>query len=123
MDGVVDHLQDFSDEVATGATGALGLLFTVATCFYLLYTIEGTFNAIWHVSARRTLMRKFMIFYPMVTLVPVLAGTYLYWSGKPIRSGATARFFGPQLMALIRDLEESRKARVGDMTIADLLPK
>jgi len=101
MDGVVDHLQDFSDKVATGATGALGLLFTVATCFYLFYTIEGTFNAIWRVSARRTLMRKFMIFYPMVTLVPVLAGTYLYWSGKLIRSGAAARFFGPLLIQFL----------------------
>jgi len=29
----------------------------------------------------------------------------------------------PELAALIRDLEESRKARIGNTTIADLLPK
>jgi membrane protein len=103
MDGVVDHLQTFSDKVSTGAAGGLGLAFTLATCFYLFYTIEGTFNGIWRVNARRTLMRKFMIFYPVVTLLPVLAGAYLYWSGKLIGSRPAARFFGPlaiQFMAL-----------------------
>lgn len=95
MDGVVEHLQSFSDKVASGATGALGLLFAVATTFYLFYTVESTFNDIWRVVARRTLMRKFMIFYPVVTLVPVLAGAYLYWSGKLIGSAAALRFFGP----------------------------
>jgi membrane protein len=103
MDGVVDHLQSFSDKVATGAAGGLGLAFTLGTCFYLFYTIEGTFNAIWRVTIRRTLMRKFMIFYPVVTLLPVLAGAYLYWSGKLIGSRSAARFFGPlsiQFLAL-----------------------
>jgi membrane protein len=101
MDGVVDHLQAFSDKVATGATGALGLIFTVATTFYLFFTIEGTFNTIWRVATRRTLMRKFMIFYPLVTLVPVLASAYLYWSGKLIGSGGAARFFGPLLIQFL----------------------
>ena len=101
MDGVVGHLQAFSDKVATGATGALGLVFTVATTFYLFYTIEGTFNTVWRVAARRTLLRKFMIFYPIVTLVPVLAGTYLYWSGKLIGSTWAARFFGPLLIQFL----------------------
>jgi len=103
MDGVVGHLQAFSDKVSTGAAGGLGLAFTIATCFYLFYTIEGTFNDIWRVVARRTLMRKFMIFYPIVTLLPVLAGAYLYWSGRLIGSTGAARFFGPlsiQFLAL-----------------------
>jgi membrane protein len=92
---VVGHLQAFSDKVATGAAGGVGLAFTLGTCFYLFYTIEGTFNAIWRVVMPRTLMRKFMIFYPIATLVPILAGAYLYWSGKLIGSGAASRFFGP----------------------------
>jgi membrane protein len=101
MQGVIDHLQAFSDKVATGATGALGLIFAVATTFYLFFTIEGTFNTVWRVAIRRTLMRKFMIFYPLVTLVPVLAGAYLYWSGKLIGSGGAARFFGPLLIQFV----------------------
>jgi membrane protein len=101
MDGVVGHLQTFSDKVSTGAAGGVGLAFTLGTCFYLFYTIEGTFNAIWRVSAQRTLVRKFMIFYPIATLFPVLAGAYLYWSGKFIGSGSAARFFGPLLIQFL----------------------
>jgi membrane protein len=101
MDPVVEHLQGFSDKVATGAAGGIGLAFTLATCFYLFYTIEDTFNAIWRVSAKRTLVRKFMIFYPIATLVPVLAGAYLYWSGKLIGRGPPARFFGPLMIQFV----------------------
>lgn len=101
MDSVVEHLQTFSDKVATGAAGGVGLAFTLATCFYLFYTIEDTFNAIWRVSAKRTLMRKFTIFYPIATLVPVLAAAYLYWSGKLIGSRPAARFFGPLLIQFL----------------------
>lgn len=95
MDGVVGHLQSFSDKVASGATGVFGLLFAVVTTFLLFYTVESTFNDIWRVTARRNWLRKFMIFYPIVTLVPVLAGAYLYWSGKLIGSASALRFFGP----------------------------
>ena len=101
MDSVVEHLQSFSDKVATGAAGGVGLAFTLATCFYLFYTIEATFNVIWRVATQRTLARKFMIFYPVATLVPALAGVYLYWSGKLIGSRPAARFFGPLLIQFL----------------------
>ena len=38
-------------------------------------------------AVQRPLLRKFVIFYAVATLVPVLAGVYLYWSGKLIGSG------------------------------------
>jgi membrane protein len=101
VDGVIEQLQSFSERVATGAAGGLGLAFTIATCFYLFYTIERAFNAIWRVSVQRPLLRKFVIFYAVATLVPVLAGVYLYWSGKLIGSRPAARFFGPLLIQFV----------------------
>jgi membrane protein len=101
LDGVVEHLQRFSDKVATGAVGGLGLAFTLVTCFFLFYTVESTFNAIWRVTVPRPLVRKFIIFYAVATLVPVLAGVYLYWSGQLIGSGPVARFFGPLLIQFV----------------------
>jgi membrane protein len=95
MGDVVSELASFSEKVATGAAGGLGLAFTVATCYFLYDTVENTFNDIWHVTTRRSWFRKFLIFYPVVTLLPVLAGAYLYWSGRLIGSGSAARFFGP----------------------------
>jgi membrane protein len=101
MGNLVEHLQAFSSRVSTGAAGGLGLAFTLGTCFYLFYTVEATFNAIWRVLTPRSLMRKFMIFYPVATLVPLLAGVYLYWSGRLIVSGPAARFFGPLLIQFL----------------------
>ncbi|MGA7742391.1 MAG: YhjD/YihY/BrkB family envelope integrity protein [Polyangia bacterium] len=95
MGDVVSELASFSEKVATGAAGGLGLGFTLATCYFLYDTVENTFNDIWHVTTRRSWFRKFLIFYPVVTLLPVLAGAYLYWSGRLIGSGPLARFFGP----------------------------
>jgi membrane protein len=95
MGDVVSELASFSEKVATGAAGGLGLGFTLATCYFLYDTVENTFNDIWHVVARRSWFRKFLIFYPVVTLLPVLAGAYLYWSGRLIGSGHLARFFAP----------------------------
>ena len=95
MGDVVSELESFSEKVATGAAGGLGLGFTLATCYFLYDTVENTFNDIWHVTARRSWFRKFLIFYPVVTLLPVLAGAHLYWSGRLIGSGHLARFFGP----------------------------
>jgi membrane protein len=95
MGDVVSELASFSEKVATGAAGGLGLAFTLATCYFLYGTVENTFNDIWHVTVRRSWFRKFLIFYPVVTLLPVLAGAHLYWSGRLIGSGQLARFFGP----------------------------
>ncbi len=71
-----------------------------ATCYFLYDTVENTFNDIWHVTARRSWFRKFLIFYP-------------------VASGTTS----PALAALIKDLEEARQARIGGITIAELMPK
>jgi membrane protein len=95
MGDVVSQLASFSEKVATGALGGMGLAFTLATCYFLYDTVENTFNDVWHVATRRSWFRKFLIFYPVVTLLPVLAGAYLYWSGRLMVSGPLARFFGP----------------------------
>jgi membrane protein len=101
---LVHHLQEFSEKISTGAAGPGGLIFTFVTCFSLYVTVEKVFNDIWRVHVRRGLMRKFLTFYALVTLLPVLATLYLYWSGKLVTSGPAARFFTPffiQLMALL----------------------
>jgi membrane protein len=101
---LMEHLRDFSEKISTGAAGGLGLIFTFVTCFSLYTGVERIFNDIWRVHIRRALMRKFLTFYALVTLLPVLAGLYLYWSGKLVQSGPAARFFGPfgiQFVALL----------------------
>lgn len=93
--GLAGHLREFSEKISTGAAGSLGLLFTFITCYSLYDAVDHVFNDIWRVHVRRALMRKFLTFYALVTLLPVLAGLYLYWSGKLAASAPVLRFFGP----------------------------
>jgi membrane protein len=103
-DDIVSHLRGFSEKISTGAAGPGGLAFTFVTCFSLYNSMEKVFNDIWKVPVRRSLMRKLLTFYALVTLLPILAGFYLYWSARLISYGPAARFFGPfaiQVVALL----------------------
>jgi membrane protein len=129
--GLARQLREFSEKISTGAAGSLGLLFTFVTCYSLYAAVEKIFNDIWRVHVRRGLMRKFLTFYALVTLLPVLAGLYLYWSGKLAASAPVARFFGPfaiQFVALLLTNKllphtnvKWRAAVVGTMVTALLL--
>jgi membrane protein len=89
------HVRAFSEKMSTGAAGPIGLFFTFVACYSLYSFVEQVFNDIWRVRVRRGVMRKFLTFYALVTILPVLASLYLYWSGTLITSSWAARFLGP----------------------------
>lgn len=89
------HVRAFSEKMSTGAAGPIGLFFTFVACYSLYSGVEKVFSDIWRVRIRRGLMRKFLTFYALVTILPVLASLHLYWSGTLIGSGFAARFLGP----------------------------
>jgi membrane protein len=95
MEDVTARIAEFASKVSIGALGGAGLIFTLVTCYSLYRDVERIFNDIWRVGARRTLIGKFLTFYPMLTLLPVLAGASLYWSGKLVESSAASRFLAP----------------------------
>lgn len=100
---VVPKLQEFAARASAGAAGAGGVAFTLITCYTLYSSVERIVNDIWRAGRRRSLVRKFLTFYALVTLLPVLAGLYLYYSGLLIGADRAARFFGPlpiQFLAL-----------------------
>ena len=104
MPDVSARISEFAGRVSIGALGGAGLLFTLVTCYSLYSYVERIFNDIWRVSARRTLIGKFLTFNTMVTLLPTLATFSLYWSGKLIGSSAVSRFLVPfciQILALV----------------------
>ncbi|HET6279930.1 MAG TPA: YhjD/YihY/BrkB family envelope integrity protein [Polyangia bacterium] len=100
MEDVATRLGEFSSKISIGALGGGGLLFTLLTCYLLYSYVENIFNDIWRVGQRRTVMGKFLTFYAMVTLLPVLAGFSLYWSGRVSTVDGISRFVGPLLIQL-----------------------
>lgn len=95
------HLQAFSAKISTGAANAGGLAVTLFACYSLYSSVEQIFNDIWRVPSRRALIRKFLTFYALVTLLPLLAGFSLYWSGKLVGSSATAQVGVPLLFQFV----------------------
>lgn len=56
----------------TRAVGSFGFLFLFATVLSLLGNIEGAFNDIWGVRRNRTFLQRFQVYWPLVTVGPVL---------------------------------------------------
>jgi membrane protein len=89
------YLKAFSAKISIGAAGGIGLIITLITCYSLYSSVERTFNDIWRATARRTLVGKFLTFYALVTLVPILGGASAYWSGKLMGTASALGVLGP----------------------------
>lgn len=72
--------------INVGNLGAWGFLVTLSIAFVLFSTLEQTFNRIWRVSRRRSVLVKFTMFYALATLGPALM---LYSLAAPFVSGVT----------------------------------
>ncbi|HCA26899.1 MAG TPA: ribonuclease BN [Betaproteobacteria bacterium] len=69
------YMQQFSENA--GRLTALGLVALAVTAFLLMLTIEHVFNAIWRVRRQRSLVQRFLIYWAVLTLGPVLMGASL----------------------------------------------
>jgi len=83
---VEDYLGNIADKAgALSAFGIIGLLFTAVA---LLNTMEEAFNDIWRISRTRPLLSKFIVFWSMLTLSPILIGASIsitsYFTALPI---------------------------------------
>ena len=73
---VQEYLSGFSEKAAgLTATGLVVLIFIV---LMLLATIDNSFNVIWHVSKRRSPASRFLVYWTILTLGPVLVGAGLF---------------------------------------------
>lgn len=61
-----------------GKLTAIGTLALTITSLLLMQTIEHALNSIWHVRHRRPLVQRFLIYWVLLTLGPLLIGASLY---------------------------------------------
>lgn len=69
---IADYLADFTGN-ANNLT-SIGILALAVTAVLLLSTIESTLNQIWHVERPRPIFTRFLIFWAILTLGPLLIG-------------------------------------------------
>jgi membrane protein len=62
---------------ASGTVGGFGIAFLFVTCISLLSNIERAFNDIWGLSRHRTYLQRFQVYWPLITIGPILLGLSL----------------------------------------------
>jgi membrane protein len=90
------YLQDFSVKAASLSVSSV--VFILIAAVMLIFTMESALNAIWRVQTRRHGATAFMIYWAVLTLLPILAGTGIavsvYISSLPYFKGATEAIGG-----------------------------
>ena len=78
-DKIQDYLQDFVSQ-ARQLTW-IGVIFLIATSFMMLVTIEQAFNSIWRVKKPRYGLQRFLLYWALLSLGPILIGAGFAVSG------------------------------------------
>ena len=96
------YLSEFSSKAA-GLTGA-GAASLVVVALLMMYNIDRALNAIWEVRTGRRFVTKFLIYWAVLSLGPVLSGVSVvatsYVVSLPVLSDAAASGPGRQLLGL-----------------------
>lgn len=96
------YLSEFSSK-ARRLTGA-GALFLVVVALMMMSSIDRVLNRIWEVRARRSSVSKFLIYWAVLSLGPLLIGASVvvtsYLVSLPILSEAASSGFGRRLLGL-----------------------
>jgi membrane protein len=86
-----DYLRDFSTQARN--LGAPSLVFLGVTAFLMLFTIERTFNEIWRVREPRQGFQRFLMYWAVLSLGPILVGVGFaistYIMSLPLITGMT----------------------------------
>jgi membrane protein len=69
---VVVRLNEFIGRVSSGAVSGVGVVLLLLTVVSLLTSVEQFFNALWHVEKERPFLARFVTYWAMMTVGPVL---------------------------------------------------
>lgn len=74
---IIEHIDKFVSSINAGALGGVGTAVLFYTVVSTVSNIERAFNDIWGIKRDRTLLQKFQVYWPLLTLGPVLLGLSL----------------------------------------------
>jgi membrane protein len=82
-ESVRDYLQSFVGQ--TAQLSEIGMIFLMVTAVLLVFSMELTFNAIWHVKRNRKGTIAFLLYWAVITLIPILIATVVWLAGYLIQ--------------------------------------
>lgn len=91
---MAEEALNLASNVTLTNLGAWGFMATLAIAFVLFQTLEDTFNRIWRVARKRSVLVKFTMFYTLATLGPLLM---LYSLAQQLLPGLSSAIAYPLL--------------------------
>jgi membrane protein len=93
-DTVLAYLTSFSQKASQLTVTGLAMIFFIA--LMLMANIDNAFNSIWHIRNRRNPVARFLVYWAILTMGPVLLGVGMfstsYLISLPLISGVEASF-------------------------------
>ena len=87
-EAIQQYLEEFSAK--TSKLTAIGTAGLILSALLMMNTIEGAMNDVWHITSSRKAIPKFMVYWAMLTLGPILVGASLavtsYLTSLPLLS-------------------------------------
>ena len=74
-EAIQKYLEEFSSK--TSRLTAIGTVGLILSALLMMNTIEGAMNDVWHITSSRKAVPKFMVYWAMLTLGPILVGASL----------------------------------------------
>lgn len=87
----MEYVQTFVDRISAGAIGGVGVVLLFVTAVSLLASIEASFNALWNVARPRSFLSRFITYWAVITVGPVLLSISLSLTSAAQAHGAMAR--------------------------------
>lgn len=72
---IQSYLQSFAEKAAK--TSAIGILMLLISAVMMIFTMEGAFNDMWGIKKRRHGLTAFLIYWALLSLVPILGAAAL----------------------------------------------
>lgn len=72
---ITHYMEQFAE--SAGRLSAVGVVFLAVTAMLMMLTIDHAFNTIWRVIRPRTMLKRLVIYWAVLTLAPVLVGASL----------------------------------------------
>ncbi len=72
---ITRYMEQFAE--SAGRLSAVGVVFLAVTAMLMMLTIDHAFNTIWRVTRPRTMLKRLVIYWAVLTLAPVLVGASL----------------------------------------------
>lgn len=119
-ENVMSYLNDFAQQASK--LTAIGGSFLVITVLLLIFSVDTALNKIWRVTKPRSLSQRFLIYWALLTLGPIMTGASLWATALVVRESFGVITEKPFLMDLALQISPFAVSTAGFACLFAIVP-